>query len=124
MDGRGDPTESYDGSVRVRVLDDQAGKRVEQCSSYRDAIEITKENQYDDVVTKIVDKDGDVVFSSADMDIDTWESIWKREKLRQGVDVEEYNCPYDNVSCFSDDLCVRCKMDRVQDDIRSAADER
>ncbi|WP_248516287.1 hypothetical protein [Salinarchaeum laminariae] len=114
----GEPTESYDGSITVRILDDETGKRLERCSSFVEAIEIVKENQYTHVETKIVDRDGDVVFSSVDHDIDTWESIWKQEKLRQGVDVEEYDCPYDNISCFADDLCVQCKMDKVQDDIR------
>lgn len=119
MNDREGPTESYDGSITVRILDDETGKRVEQCSSYVEAIDIAKEHRFTETVTKIVDKDGDTVFSSTAMDIDTWESIWKQEKLRQGVDVEDYDCPYDNVSCFAEDLCVECKMDKVQDDIRA-----
>lgn len=118
MGNGGEPTESYDGSITVRILDDETGKRLERCSSYEEAIEIVKANQYAHAETKIVDRDDDVVFSSVDMDIGTWESIWKQEKLRQGVDVEEHDCPYDSISCFADGLCVQCKMDKVQADIR------
>jgi hypothetical protein len=50
------------------------------------------------------------------MDIDVWESIWKNEKRRQSVNVKDRDCPYDNISCFFDDLCVQCKMDKLQDE--------
>ncbi|RKD88895.1 hypothetical protein [Halopiger aswanensis] len=109
-----DPTEEYDGSITVRLLDDQTGTEKISCSSYEEAIEIAKENQYSVTVAKIVDRDGNVVFTSADMDIDDWESVWRQERRRQSVTVEEYDCPYDSVSCFADDLCVQCKIDKVQ----------
>lgn len=35
-------------------------------------------------------------------------------KRRLSLDVEEYDCPYDNVACFADDLCVQCEIDNVQ----------
>ncbi len=114
MTGGLDPTEEYDGSIRVRLLDDKSGTEVLSCNSYEDAIGVVKENQYSVTVAKIVDRDGDVVFTSANMSIDDWESVWRREKRRQSVDVEEYDCPYDSVSCFADDLCVQCKIDKVQ----------
>ncbi|RZV12632.1 hypothetical protein BDK88_0052 [Natrinema hispanicum] len=112
-----DPTEVYDGSITVRLLDDQTGTETVTCSSYEEAIEVVKENHYSVTVAKITDRDDDddVVFTSADMDIDNWESIWRQEKLRQSVNVDEYDCPYDSVSCFADDLCVQCKIDKVQD---------
>ena len=70
-----------------------------------------------DVTTaKIINREQEVVFSSADMDIDVWESNWKNEKRRQSVNVEERDCPYENISCFFDDLCVQCKMDKLQDE--------
>ena len=109
-----DPTEVYDGSITVRLLDDRTGTETVTCSSYEEAIEVVKENQYSVTVAKIVDRDNDVVFTSSDMDIDDWETIWRQEKLRQSADVDKYDCPYDSVSCFADDLCVQCKIDKVQ----------
>lgn len=109
-----DPTEEYDGSITVRLLDDQTGTEQISCRSYEEAIEIVKENQHSVTVAKIVDGDQNVVFTSAEMDIDDWESVWRREKRRQSVSVEEYDCPYDSVSCFADDLCVQCQIDKVQ----------
>jgi len=65
-------------------------------------------------VAKIVDRDDDVVFSSIDVNIETWERVWKSEKRSLSVTVEEYDCPYDSISCFADDLCVQCKMDKLK----------
>lgn len=108
------PTESYDGRIIVRLLDDSGDVEEIPCSSYRKAIDIVKTRQYDVTVVKIIDRDDKVVFSSDDMEIDVWENVWKKEKKRLSVDTEEYNCPYDNISCFIDDLCVQCKMDKQQ----------
>lgn len=110
------PTEEYDGSVTVRLLDDEAGTEEIRCSSYEKAITAVKENRHSVTVAKIVDQDGDVVFTSSDMNIEDWEAEWKRAKRQLSVDVEEHDCPYDDVSCFSDDLCVQCKMDKVQEE--------
>ena len=109
-----DPTEVYDGSITVRLLDDQTGTETVTCSSYEEAIEVVKEHHCSVTVAKITDRDNDVVFTSADMDIDDWESIWRQEKLRQSANVDEYDCPYNSVSCFRDDLCVQCEIDKVQ----------
>ncbi|APW98377.1 hypothetical protein CHINAEXTREME_11525 [Halobiforma lacisalsi AJ5] len=109
-----DPTEKYDGSIRVRLLDDESGTEELSCNSYEAAIDVVKKNQYRVTAAKIVDRDGNVVFTSAEMDIDDWESVWRREKRRQSVDVDEYDCPYDSVSCFAEDLCVQCQIDKVQ----------
>ena len=110
-----EPTEEYDGAITVRLLDDETGTEVIRCSSYEDAIDRVKDRQGSVTVAKIVDRDGEVVFTSADMDIDDWESIWRRERRRQSVQVEEHDCPYDSVSCFPDDLCVQCQIDEVRD---------
>lgn len=115
--GRG-PTEEYDGRITVRIFQSEGGSRAELCSSYEEAIEVVKENQYSAEETRIVDPEGQIMYSSIDTDIEAWESIWRQQKLRQGVDVEEHDCPYDNASCFADDLCVQCKMDKVQEDER------
>lgn len=114
MAGGLDPTEEYDGSITVRLLDDSAETEVIRCTSYYDAIDVVKEHQYAVTAAKIIDRDGDVVFTSADMDIDDWAVEWEHAKRRLSVDVEEYDCPYDNVACFADDLCIQCKMDKVQ----------
>ena len=109
-----DPTEEYDGRITVRLLDDRTGSEEILCSSFKRAIKIVKNKQHSVTVAKIIDRDDDVVFSSADMDIKQWETVWKNEKRRLTVNVEEYDCPYDSISCFADDLCVQCKMDKVQ----------
>lgn len=111
------PTEEYDGRIRVKLLDDHAKKSVIPCSSYTKAISLVKEHQHDVTTAKIVNREQEVVFSSADMDIEVWESIWKNEKRRQSVNVEERECPYDSISCFFDDLCVQCKMDKLQNEL-------
>ncbi|WP_459808293.1 hypothetical protein [Halopiger thermotolerans] len=110
-----EPTEEYDGSITVRLLDDRTGTETISCSSYDEAIEIVTANRDSVTVAKIVDRDGNVVFTSAEMDIDEWERIWRREKRRQSVTVEAYDCPYDSVSCFADDRCVQCKIDTVRE---------
>ena len=110
-----EPTEEYDGAIRVRLLDDRSGTEEIRCGSYESAIERVREHQHAVTAVKIVDRDGTVVFSSADMDIDDWERNWVREKRRQSVQVEAYECPYDSVSCFADDLCVQCRIDKVRE---------
>ncbi len=89
-------------------------KKEIRCSSYHDAIDVVKEHQYAVTAAKIIDRDDDVVFTSADMNVDDWAVEWEHAKRRFSVTVEEYDCPYDNVACFADDLCVQCKMDKVQ----------
>lgn len=66
-------------------------------------------------VANIIGRDGNVVFTSADTDIESWEVVWKHESRTLGVDVEEYDCPYHSVSFFPDDLCIQCEVDRLQD---------
>ncbi len=114
MPGGLDPTEEYDGSITVRLLDDDAEAREIRCSSYYDVIDIVDEHQYSVTAAKIVDRDGDVVFTSADMKLKDWVSEWEHAKRSLSVNVDEYDCPYDNIACFDDDLCVQCKMDKVQ----------
>jgi hypothetical protein len=65
-------------------------------------------------VSTIVARDGEVVFDSAEMNIDDWETEWQHAKRRLSVDIEEHECSYDNVACVADDLCVKCKIDKVQ----------
>lgn len=109
-----DPTEAYDGSITVYLADDSGDRDQIKCASYEEAISVVKDNQYSTTVITIAGRDGDIVFDSADMNIDDWEIEWKHAKRRLSVDVEEYDCPYDNVACFADDLCVQCKMDKIQ----------
>ena len=66
MSNDSEPTESYDGSLTVRLLDDDEGREDVRCSSYNKAIEVVKDNRYSTTVVKIIDKDGDVVFDSLD----------------------------------------------------------
>lgn len=114
MTGGLDPTEEYDGSVTVRLFDDDGSRERIQCPSYRKAIDVVKEEQESTTVVDIVDRDGAVVYTSDEMNIDNWEREWEQAKRSISVDVEEYDCPHDNVACFADDLCVQCKLDKVQ----------
>ena len=113
-----EPTETYDGRIRVYVLRDTQDNEQIPCSSFIEAISVVKDKRETATVTKIVDRDDEVVFSSANVDIETWERVWKHEKRRLSVNVEEYDCPYDSISCFADDLCVQCKMDKLQNSPR------
>ncbi len=113
-----DPTETYDGRIMVQLLRDTQDNEEIPCSSFTEAISVVKKKRHLATVSKIVDRDDDVVFSSSDVDIETWERVWKNEKRRLSVTVEEYDCPYDSISCFADDLCVQCKMDKLQDSPR------
>jgi hypothetical protein len=113
-----DPTETYDGRIMVHLLRDSQDNEEIPCSSFREAIEVVKKKRHLATVSKIVDRDEEVVFSSANVDIEAWERVWKNEKRRLSVTVEEYDCPYDSISCFADDLCVQCKMDKLQNSPR------
>lgn len=108
------PTEEYNGGITVRLLDDEDGTDVIECSSYKEAIEVVKEHRRSVTAAKIIGRGGEVQFTSANTDIETWERVWQREKRSLGVNVETYVCPYENISCFADDLCVQCKMDKLQ----------
>ncbi|QLD89116.1 hypothetical protein HWV07_08765 [Natronomonas salina] len=112
-----DPTEEYDGSIIVRTFDDDGSREREKCASFKEAIETVKELRHSHDVVEIVDKDNEAVFNSVDMNIEDWEVEWKHAKRRLSVDVEERECPYDNVACFADDLCVQCKIDKVQNQV-------
>ena len=109
-----DPTESYHGRIMVHLLRDTEDNEETPFSSFTEAIAVIKQKRASASVSKIVDPNEDVVFSSADVDIETWERVWTNEKRRLSVTVEEYECPYDSISCFADDLCVECKMDKLQ----------
>lgn len=109
-----DPTEAYDGSITVYLADDSGDRDRIRCPSYEEAISVVKDNQHSTTVITIVDRDGDTVFDSADMNIDDWEIEWKQQKRRLSVGVEAYDCPYENVACFADDLCAQCQMDKIQ----------
>ena len=108
------PTETYDGRITVLLLDDADGTDEVTCSSYTEAIDVVKQHRREVTAAKIIDRDDDVVFTSADMDIDVWESTWENKKRSMRVSVDAHECPYDSVSCFADDLCVQCQMDEMQ----------
>lgn len=110
-----EPTEKYDGGITVHVLGDDGERERVRCRSYEDAIETTREEQPSATVVKIEDRDGEIVFTSAEMDIDDWETEWRHARRRLDVEVEQRECPYDNVACFADDLCVQCKMDVMRE---------
>lgn len=60
-------------------------------------------------MVKIENRDEDIVFTSEEMKIDDWEAEWKTANRRQGVDIEEHECPYNSAGCIVNDLCVRIR---------------
>jgi hypothetical protein len=114
MTGGLDPTETIDNSVSVLVFDDKGRDDRVRCSSYEEAISVAKSEIRPSVFVQIEAADGDVVFSSETMEIESWETEWRRAKRRRSVDVERHDCPHGSVGCFADDLCVECQIDRVQ----------
>ncbi|WP_254837849.1 hypothetical protein [Natronomonas marina] len=110
-----EPTESYDGSITVHVLNDKRDDVKIQCASYQEAIRTVKQHRDGATATKIADRDGRIVFTSAEMKLEEWVAEWERAKRSLSVDVEAHECPYDNVACVADDLCVKCQMDVVRD---------
>lgn len=109
-----DSTEEYDGSIIVRLADDSGHRDQTRCVSYKEAISVVKDNQDSVTTVTIISRDGDVVFDSAEMNIEDWEREWKHAKRSLSIDAEDYDCPYENVACFADDLCGQCKIDTVQ----------
>lgn len=109
-----EPTEEYDGAVTVRLLDDDGTRETIRCPSFEAAIETVREERSTAGIVEMTTPDGDVVFDSVDMDIDDWAVEWDNARRALSVDVEERECPYDNVACVADDRCVECKMDAVQ----------
>jgi hypothetical protein len=109
-----DPTETTDREITVVVIGDQVGRNRIGCSSYEVAIDVVKDELSPGVVAKIENREGDIVFTSAEMSIDDWEVEWRQQKRQLSVDTEDHECPYDSVGCVFDDLCVKCKMDKMQ----------
>jgi len=118
MNVRPEPTETYDGRITVAVLRDEGDSLRIRRSSYPDAIETVREHRSAAAAVKIVDADGEVVFSTETMDIDEWAVVWRREKRRAAGDVPDHDCPYDEIACVSDDLCVRCSIDKERERLR------
>jgi len=108
-----DPTETIDRSITVVLFGTERERH--DCQSYEEAIELVKEELTPRTVAKIENRDGEIVFNSDKMSIDAWETEWRQQKRRLSVETEDHVCPYDNVGCIFDDLCVQCKMDAVQD---------
>jgi len=107
-----DPTETTDRAITVVLLDTDRERR--DCQSYEEAIAVVKAELTPETVAKIENREGEIVFTSTEMSIDAWEVEWRQQKRRLSVETEAHVCPYDNVGCIFDDLCVQCKMDAVQ----------
>lgn len=110
-----EPTEEYDGSITVHVLNDTEDNEEIQCSSYQEAIRTMKLKRESATTTKMEDRDGRIVFTSDEMNLEDWVAEWESAKRSLSIDVESHECPYDNIACVVDDLCVKCQMDKVQD---------
>lgn len=115
MDHGLEPTEQSDGRVTVHVLGDDGTREREPCRTYADAVETARAAARPERVVKIEDRDGEVVFSSAEMDLSEWETEWRHACRRLSVAVERRECPYDDVSCVADDRCPRCEMDAMRE---------
>jgi len=112
-----EPTEEYDGRVTVHVLREDGGRERVRCRSYEAAVETVREEVAPGTVAKIEDRDGDVVFTSAEMDIDAWETEWRhaRHRLSADGDADVEECAYGNDGCVPDAPCVQCRMDAMRE---------
>lgn len=108
------PTERTGRPVSVVLLRDDRRERIDH-ATYREAIETIKTEGEQADVAKLETEDGEIVFRSDEMNIEDWENEWKRARRRASVDVEEWECPYENVGCIADDRCIQCQMDRVKE---------
>jgi len=108
------PTERTGRPVTVILLRDEGRERIDH-ASYTAAIETIKAETEQATVAKLEAGDGEIVFRSDEMHIEDWENEWKHAKRRASVGIEEWECPYENVGCIADDLCVQCQMDQVQE---------
>jgi hypothetical protein len=108
------PTESTE-SVTVVVLGETGKRNRINCDSYEHAIETARQKISPKKVVKIESRDGEIMYSSQKMNLDEWEKHWRMEKKRAITEGDDRECPYGNVACFEDDICVECKMDRVQE---------
>lgn len=109
-----EPTETTDKQITVLSLSDDGRRQRRGCSSFEDAISLVKRLSSEDDVTKIENRDEEIVFTSDEMNIETWAHEWRNAKRRLSVDVEAHGCPYENGNCLPGDLCVQCEMDTVQ----------
>lgn len=107
-----EPTEVLDGRVAVHVLGEDGTRDRVRCESYDAAVEAARDRQGPGTVVKIEDRDGEVVFSSAEMDLAEWEREWRHARRRLSVSVEDWKCPYDRAGCVADDPCAQCRMDQ------------
>jgi len=110
-----EPTETTDDAITVIVLGEPNRRERIACTSFKEAVSLVKERNDPETTVKIENRNGEILFTSLEMNIEDWENEWERAKRRLSVDVEDYECPYDSVGCVADDLCVQCKMDKVQD---------
>jgi hypothetical protein len=108
------PTESTD-PITVVVLEEGGGRNRIDCGSYEQAIDRTREEMSPKNAVKIESRDGEIMYSSRRMNLDEWEKHWRREKKRAFVEGDERECPYGNTACFDHDLCVQCKINKVQE---------
>jgi hypothetical protein len=65
--------ETTDKRITVLVLRDTERQRID-CGSYEDAIGVVKAEQSPDNVVKIETREGEIVFTSGDMNIEDWET--------------------------------------------------
>ena len=107
------PTESTN-PITVVVLEEGGGRDRIDCSSYEQAIDKTRERLSQRNVVKIESRDSEIVYSSQKMNLDEWEKHWRMEKKRAFVEGDDRECPYGNTVCFDHNLCVQCKIDKVQ----------
>lgn len=105
---------SEDRHITVKVLLDHDRKRL-QADSIEDAIEKVKDATGRAVCTKIILPNDDIVYSSRRHgDIEDWAAEYRREKKRLSASREARDCPFDNLGCYEDSLCLDCKLEKAQ----------
>jgi hypothetical protein len=109
------PAEHSHRPVRVAVFTKHNREHHEE-SNYDDAIEIAAVHLDRGTVScvKIKSRDGEIVFNSNEHDLDRWEREFRMAKRRMEHGDTEYICPHDISQCEPDNLCVRCRIEKLE----------
>jgi hypothetical protein len=107
------PTETQHRKITVKKFTHSNIKKSE-VSSVSEAISEIKSDSNPKVVDSKIILEGEVVYySDKHGDIENWETEWNRQKRLLSVDESLRDCPHNHTSCYEDDLCMDCQLDKA-----------
>ena len=105
-----EPTETTERTITATLFSRQSVETVD-CVSIEAAIDVVAAS--DAAETKILLNDEVVYHSATHGDIETWEREFERQKRRRTVGETAWDCPHGTDSCYEDDRCLACQIDRA-----------